>query len=326
MNSELKLLAITSLPTVGNAGLKNILHIIGDKTIPVPTLIACGLGNMQGHKKLNVPFYDSLQTSLKISKENDYQLIVYVGYLNNKEQISVIKNLIMAYRKIIKKVIIDPICGDNNTPYIDKSIIDSFDQLFEIADYLIPNETELRILMGYDFETNILSLINQFENRFPDTDLIIKNVKFNNTYYNYYLSQKELIELPFNKINTSFSGTGDLFASLFIKYVFFNQQNVKDAITKTASDISKLIAYNVYFEKAKHDLSILDSLPFTSEKGNLFYVVGPSGVGKDTLINFAKKRLKNSNVIFAQRYITRDQNAGGENHIAISKKEFFRKN
>ena len=90
MNRETKLLAITSLPTVGNAGLKNILHIIGDKTIPIPTLIACGLGNMQGHQKISIPFYDTLYTSLKIGKEHDYQLIVYVGYLYHEEQIDII--------------------------------------------------------------------------------------------------------------------------------------------------------------------------------------------------------------------------------------------
>lgn len=59
--------------------------------------------------------------------------------------------------------------------------------------------------------------------------------------------------------------------------------------------------------------------------GILFYVVGPSGVGKDTLLDFAKKALKNSNVHFPKRYITRDKEAGGEDHVAISKENFVNK-
>lgn len=59
--------------------------------------------------------------------------------------------------------------------------------------------------------------------------------------------------------------------------------------------------------------------------GTLFYVVGPSGVGKDTLLDVAKEALKNTNVCFPKRYITRDKEAGGEKHISISKKDFIKK-
>jgi ribose 1,5-bisphosphokinase len=55
----------------------------------------------------------------------------------------------------------------------------------------------------------------------------------------------------------------------------------------------------------------------------LFYVIGASGVGKDTLMNYARKAINgNASVIFAHRYITRDTEAGNENHINISREEF----
>ena len=179
--------------------------------------------------------------------------------------------------------------------------------------------------MDYDFNTNISSLINQFICRYPHVNLIVKSIALNNTYYNYCITEKDHNKIPFNKVNANFSGTGDLFAALFIKHAFLNEEQVKIAISKTAAYLSKLIAYNVYFDKESYDLSILNSFSTTQTKGSLFYVVGPSGVGKDTLIDLAKKQLKNSNVIFAQRYITRDKNAGGEDHIAISKKSFVEK-
>lgn len=55
----------------------------------------------------------------------------------------------------------------------------------------------------------------------------------------------------------------------------------------------------------------------------LVYVVGASGSGKDSLMRYARARLSNtSSVVFAHRYITRDPDAGGENHVALSAAEF----
>lgn len=58
-------------------------------------------------------------------------------------------------------------------------------------------------------------------------------------------------------------------------------------------------------------------------EGRLFYVIGPSGSGKDTLLRYVRERLaRNSDVVFAHRYITRPFDAGGENHIALTDEEF----
>ncbi|HEV3106567.1 MAG TPA: phosphonate metabolism protein/1,5-bisphosphokinase (PRPP-forming) PhnN [Trinickia sp.] len=57
-------------------------------------------------------------------------------------------------------------------------------------------------------------------------------------------------------------------------------------------------------------------------KCRIFYVMGPSGAGKDTLLAFARDRLSGSRVLFAHRYITRAAHAGGENHVHLSPEEF----
>jgi ribose 1,5-bisphosphokinase len=57
--------------------------------------------------------------------------------------------------------------------------------------------------------------------------------------------------------------------------------------------------------------------------GALFYVVGASGVGKDSLIRYARDALGDSHaVVFAHRYITRAPQPGGENHVELSEPEF----
>ena len=57
---------------------------------------------------------------------------------------------------------------------------------------------------------------------------------------------------------------------------------------------------------------------------DLFYVIGASGSGKDSLIQYARTHIpENHQTVFAHRYITRPAEAGGENHIALDEKEFF---
>ncbi|WP_316896386.1 phosphonate metabolism protein/1,5-bisphosphokinase (PRPP-forming) PhnN [Pseudodesulfovibrio indicus] len=56
--------------------------------------------------------------------------------------------------------------------------------------------------------------------------------------------------------------------------------------------------------------------------GTLIYVIGPSGCGKDSLMNYARSRCPGGEAAFAHRYITRAADAGGENHVALLPDEY----
>ncbi|MFA7431923.1 MAG: phosphonate metabolism protein/1,5-bisphosphokinase (PRPP-forming) PhnN [Rhodospirillaceae bacterium] len=69
------------------------------------------------------------------------------------------------------------------------------------------------------------------------------------------------------------------------------------------------------------DLDMMTALPL--RRGRLFYVMGPSGAGKDSLLAHARAAMPDAvPVVFAHRYITRSGTAGGENHVALSPQEF----
>ena len=62
-----------------------------------------------------------------------------------------------------------------------------------------------------------------------------------------------------------------------------------------------------------------------ANRGRLLYVVGPSGAGKDTLLEFARNHLSLDlapRVRFAQRCITRPAGAQGEQHQAVTAEQF----
>lgn len=57
-------------------------------------------------------------------------------------------------------------------------------------------------------------------------------------------------------------------------------------------------------------------------EGRLYYVMGPSGAGKDSVLGWLRAHGVSHDVLCAHRYITRPADAGGENHVALSEEEF----
>lgn len=58
-------------------------------------------------------------------------------------------------------------------------------------------------------------------------------------------------------------------------------------------------------------------------KGTIFVVVGPSGAGKDSVIDYARRQLAGDGTYrFVKRFITRPKEAGGEDHQPVDHAAF----
>lgn len=59
--------------------------------------------------------------------------------------------------------------------------------------------------------------------------------------------------------------------------------------------------------------------------GRLYYVMGPSGAGKDNVLDWVRDNSPSYAVVCAHRYITQPAQPSGEPHLALSAEEFERR-
>ena len=147
-------LVISSFAVHGTASLKTFISILGERILPVPTLILNGLTNMTLVKKLDIPFKELLQSTFDLAIARDLDLILYIGYLGKAEQADVILEMISIYNSHIKTIITDPVCGDHGRTYVPEDIIAQWPRIIGVSDLVFPNLTEIKILTGHQPDDN----------------------------------------------------------------------------------------------------------------------------------------------------------------------------
>jgi pyridoxine kinase len=244
----LKVLAINSFPANGNAGLKMVMSVLGTQVLPVPTLLLSGIGNMPGHQRYPVPFAELLDSTLTMARQNGYQLIVYVGYLGSADQAGIIADTLARFPDLVKFVLIDPVCGDNGKPYTSEAIIDSWHYLLPLANLALPNLTEIALLAKTKQPIDLTEpepYLSAFCQQYPNLDCIVTGVVTGDTITNRWISADSTTDFSHIYHPHYFSGTGDTFASLLVRYRFFEHLSVAEAIERAGLTLEQLIASSV---------------------------------------------------------------------------------
>lgn len=255
----MKVLAINSLPANGNAGMKMVMHVLGTKVIPVPSLLLTGIGSISGFEKFPVNFEQLLAGTLALARKREEELIVYVGYLGNAEQIQIIKKYLTQYKDIVKFLLVDPVCGDHGRAYVPQEIIANWGDLVKEADLCLPNITEVALLSGnfQDFDSSKAdNYIKDFRQRYTKPALLVTSLETDKqeVLINRLYDKKAIFESQHTKEDRNYGGSGDAFAAYLIDAHFYKNHPLQTAV-KTAGEAVKA-AINQSIKIGSNDLML----------------------------------------------------------------------
>lgn len=221
-----------------------VLSVQGVQACPLPTAI---LSNQTGYESYRcvdftenlVPFTAEWQ---KLGAEFDG---ILTGFVSDIRQIRIIEEICDTFKKENTLLFVDPVMGDNGNiyPVYNDEMCAEIKRLSERADIITPNLTEFCILTQSDFDeimslgyTEALSHI-LCEKAKPLLDagvstIIITSVPlYEGKVSNCIIDKDGLKIVSARKFSGSFSGTGDLFASIVCGGVL-KSDSVFDAVSK----------------------------------------------------------------------------------------------
>ena len=253
-----------------------VISVMGMQACPLPTAI---LSSQCGFKNY---FCDDYTDNMEKIAEKWKQIGVdfdgiYSGYLTCYEQVEKLKHFLEDFKKENTIYLCDPVMADNGRPYsmFCEIFLNKMKQLTLKADVITPNLSELCLLANKDFfeltaNSGEADYIQQIENickrllseaEVSQTIIvtgIITNKNGRKYMGNLAVNKNDRFYIENEYIGKSFSGTGDLFASVIcgsmVKGVPFKQavetatNFIQSAVTDTANnDIDS--NHGVNFEK-----------------------------------------------------------------------------
>jgi pyridoxine kinase len=251
-------LAISSLPANGNAGLKMLMSVLGTKLIPVPSLVLSGIGSIAGFKKFPVPFAELLGSSLELAHQRGEKLLLYVGYLMDAQQIEVIREQVEKYRDMIGTILVDPVCGDHGRAYVPMPIIEQWPRLLEVADLAFPNLTEVYLLGGnqapFD-QAYAEEYLLKFRERFPALRFVVTSLEQGgNRIVNRFFNDQDIFQSASQMIPVRYGGTGDAFVAYYVRFRYFEAYSEAQALNMATTKLETAISAS--FARGDADLQL----------------------------------------------------------------------
>ncbi|XP_015438564.1 PREDICTED: pyridoxal kinase [Dufourea novaeangliae] len=138
----------------------------------------------------------------------------------------------------------DPVMGDNGRMYVPEPLKEIYKtEIVPLADILTPNQFELELLSGIKISTmsDLQTAVKELHKAGPET-VAISSTEIDDKLIAIFSAIKNnaLIKIDIPKIPSNFTGSGDLFAALFLAHMYL-QDNMKDAIEKTVNSLHSVL-------------------------------------------------------------------------------------
>jgi len=249
-----KIAAIHDISGIGRCSMTVILPILsslGCQVCPLPTAI---LSNHSEYKEFF--FYDFTEQMEEYynywEKNAEGFDCVYSGFIGSQKQIDIILDIISKTKNKMNKtlIVVDPVMGDHGFLYktYTDAMVKKMSQLVKSADIITPNFTETCILLGENYSSESISIktlkkyLKSLSDLGPNIVVMtgIKTDEGENINACYDKNSNEYYIVPFEYVEKRYPGTGDLFTSLFIGYLF-NNKKLPEAIEEASRFVSSAV-------------------------------------------------------------------------------------
>ena len=201
-----------------------VLSVLGSETVILPTAVLSTHTMFKGFtcKDLSDQIEPIKQHWLKEGITFD---AIYTGYLGSIAQIDQMKELFRAFRREGMVVFVDPVMADNGRLYaaFNMAYAEKNKELCAEADIIVPNITEAALMTGMDYrETYDESYIRELLSGLRELGAklsVITGVSLEKGKIGAMGIDRETGETwcyQNRRIDASYHGTGDLFASTFV--------------------------------------------------------------------------------------------------------------
>ena len=246
-----RILTVQDISCVGQCSLTVALPILsacGFETAILPTAL---LSNHTAVEFNGFTFLDLTSEMEKIvkqwQKENIHFSSIYIGYLGNKKEVDIVKDIYDSILEPNSLKIVDPAMADNGKLYtgFDEEYVNKMKQLVFNSDIILPNISEACLLTDtpykeqYD-EEYIKDLVNKLHYNGTKT-VILTGVGYAKEYSGVVVSDNDNFKYyQHAKINKQYHGTGDIYSSVFTG-MYLSGKSLYEAATIAADFVVECI-------------------------------------------------------------------------------------
>ncbi|XP_058799862.1 pyridoxal kinase [Phymastichus coffea] len=249
-NSTPRVLSIQSHVVSGYVGNKSATFPLQLLGFEVDVINSVQLSNHTGYKVfkgqvLNEEDLSQLVDGLAENDLDDYTHLL-TGYSRSASFLRRIAELVKALKQKNPKLIYvcDPVLGDNGHMYVPQELKEIYQkEIVPLADIVTPNQFELELLTGkkVDTATELKDAILGLHKMGPkivavsSCDIGDKLTSVTST-----TKDNKMIKIEVPKIPASYTGSGDLFAALFLAHCYLTD-NIKTSLENTINSLRDVL-------------------------------------------------------------------------------------
>ena len=250
---------------VGNNIARPVLQTLGYDVWCVDTVNFSnhpGYGSFTGSVKEAHKIQEEINglANLDILGECDAILSGYLGEVETAKTVSRTIELIKEQNETAI-YLLDPVIGDDGQIYVKNGLIEAFkNELLPKADVILPNQSELGWLSGLKInDVSSLKTASKYLIKCGAKTVVVTGIPEIETLTNYVITSDAFWAISTPKLNRKFSGTGDLFSSLFTG-AFLQTKDLYNALNFATEGCSIVVR-----ETQKKDSKELSVLPVLNQ-------------------------------------------------------------